>query len=216
MHVTLQHGCSPVNLLLIFRTPFRNNNPPDLWKYIFKTAILKKYYSAVLILKFSGPCITLFYNVPTVHLLNVVLSIAFRQNMKKENKRKRKYVKYVFFFKTKYVSTFKFIFFSNCFFSWNAERKVEERTGWFYALPEKIKGNQRPGSSNIKIPTCRFFKELEFLKDSVKIKPTTSNVNIVNNSGSGLDHISSYHILQYHLHRPSLIQIWDIRQINEN
>ena len=107
-------------------------------------------------------------------------------------------------------------FFSNCFFSWNAERKIEERTGWFYALPEKIKGNQRPGSSNIKIPTCRFFKELEFLKDSVKIKPTTSNVNIVNNSGSGLDHISSYHILQYHLHRPSLIQIWDIRQINEN
>ena len=53
---------------------------------------------------------------------------------------------------------------------------------------KKIKENQRSGSGNIKIPTCRFFKELEFLKDRVKNKPTTSNVNKVNNSG--LDEIS--------------------------
>ena len=56
---------------------------------------------------------------------------------------------------------------------------------------KKFKDNPRSGSGNIKIPTCRFFKELEFLKDRMKNKPTTSNVNTVNNSGSGLDDISS-------------------------
>ena len=57
---------------------------------------------------------------------------------------------------------------------------------------KKIKDNhQRSGSGNIKILTCRFFNELEFLKDRMRNKPATSNINIVNNSGSALDDISS-------------------------
>ena len=35
---------------------------------------------------------------------------------------------------------------------------------------KKIKDNQGSGSANIKIPTCRFFKKLEFLKNKVENK----------------------------------------------
>ena len=75
---------------------------------------------------------------------------------------------------------------------------------------------KRSGSGNIKIPTCRFFKELEFLKNRVKNKPTTSHANIAKNNGSGLDDVPS----PPHTPGPStssiLTQGWVIRQINKN
>ena len=111
------------------------------------------------------------YDVSTVHWLNVVVPIAFRE---KEN---------IF---PLLNSFFKLLF------SWNAETNMEKVTRCFYPLLEKKnKDNQRSGSGNIKIPTCRFFKELEFLKDRVKNKSTTSNVHKVNNIGNGLGDILS-------------------------
>ena len=71
------------------------------------------------------------------------------------------------------------------------KRRWKNLQDGFTRYLKKIKDNQRSGSGNIKILTCRFFKELEFLKDRMRNKPATSNVNIVNNSESALDDISS-------------------------
>ena len=38
--VTLRHGCSPVNLLHIFRTPFTKNTSKRLLLHLLKTALL--------------------------------------------------------------------------------------------------------------------------------------------------------------------------------
>ena len=73
----------------------------------------------------------------------------------------------------------------------NLKRRWKNLQDSFTRYLKKIKDKQRSGSGNIKILTCRFFKELEFLKDRMRNKPATSNVNIVNNSGSALDDISS-------------------------
>ena len=111
------------------------------------------------------------YDVLTVNLLNFTVPIAFRQ---KENMFSllNSLVQIVLLVET-------------------LKRRWKNVLDGFTRCLKKMKDNQWSGSANIKIPTCRFFKELEFLKSKVENKQTTSHVNIVNNSGSGSDDISS-------------------------
>ena len=61
----------------------------------------------------------------------------------------------------------------------------------FTGCLKKIKRQPMVRFSQHKNPNLYIFKELEFLKSKVENKQTTSHVNIVNNSGSGSDDISS-------------------------
>ena len=79
LHIILQYLWSPVNLLPIFRTPFHKNNPYDHRKIAIIVLTILQYSTNIKI--FWNLCYA-WYDVPTVHLINVFVPNTFRE---KEN-----------------------------------------------------------------------------------------------------------------------------------
>ena len=56
---------------------------------------------------------------------------------------------------------------------------------------KKVKDHQRSGAANTSPPSCKYFKQLEFLRDQVQNNSTCSNVNLPDGQNSGVDQIIS-------------------------